>query len=425
LRRARLTGLIGLLVIPNFASADHAWLPVGRERTGPVGWMSHLGEVRADGSDFKIAGWLRLPNAPKPIAPHPGLTLWRLTNGDLPIPYVDWRHRDLLVHATLVCGESVGQPISVARWSIYNEGHQPHEFELLLAVIPLTERATHSRSLREGNVLVVNGREALICRPGALALEAMGAERHLRFRATVPPRSAVPFDFVLPRPTDRIPTSELVKLNFNDEHARAVEFWRTQLFRDRLQLPDERFAEAYRASGAFERLMPQLPRAKSLAPSWPLLRAFIENQCAAGVFGWCDAFDPTKPDHEHTSVTGRAWQEYAARLRSALYLERDHDMVLAPGVPAEWLEHPRPLRLMNELTRFGLFELTMNADPRRRRLTIRLTGEAAPLNGFVLRLPEGWRATRLIVDGREQPIGDELRFSGGARRVEVLYSRAK
>ncbi|MBU1347768.1 MAG: discoidin domain-containing protein [Alphaproteobacteria bacterium] len=111
-------------------------------------------------------------------------------------------------------------------------------------------------------------------------------------------------------------------------------------------------------------------------------------------------------------------------IRSALDLfvydrDIDHALVLAAGLPMEWIDSPTGVGVRDVRTPYG--PLTYGLRRRAGVTLLTLDGRVSPPGGFVLQWPEGEELpTRTRIDGRRTEWTDrELVIPAGARRVEL------
>ena len=110
-------------------------------------------------------------------------------------------------------------------------------------------------------------------------------------------------------------------------------------------------------------------------------------------------------------------------VRSLLVYERERDgaLVVAAGVPWDWLAGGEPLRAGPLPTWWGPLDLELAADPRAGVMRVRLGGSAAPPGGIELAppLPGALRAARL--DGRALEPGAPLRVRSLPALLELSF----
>lgn len=111
-------------------------------------------------------------------------------------------------------------------------------------------------------------------------------------------------------------------------------------------------------------------------------------------------------------------------IRSALDLfvyerDADHALVLAAGLPTDWIDSPTGVGVRDVRTPYG--RLTYGLRRRAGVTTLTLSPGVAPPGGFVLQWPEGQDLpSRVRIDGRAgEWTGRELAIPASARRVEL------
>ncbi|NJC42634.1 hypothetical protein GGQ87_002929 [Brevundimonas alba] len=138
--------------------------------------------------------------------------------------------------------------------------------------------------------------------------------------------------------------------------------------------------------------------------------------------GWAEVVGRDKREPRFIGDMPHAWisSDY---IRSAMDLlvyerDRDHGLVLAAGVPLDWLEG-EGVGVTNVRTAYGPLTYNLRQDGNEYLLT--LGDEASPPGGFVLQWPQGETPpARVRIDGRAASWnGSELVVPPGARRVEL------
>jgi hypothetical protein len=132
--------------------------------------------------------------------------------------------------------------------------------------------------------------------------------------------------------------------------------------------------------------------------------------------------DPRSPGHigdmPHTWVAA----EFALAFRSMLAFERETDqaLVVAAGVPAEWLEGEAGLRVDGLPTWYGTLGLAMRRAGDGIDMDLTLTGNVLPPGGIVVRPPGEAPLRAVLVNGR--PI---TRFTAAQATVEELPAKVR
>ncbi len=138
--------------------------------------------------------------------------------------------------------------------------------------------------------------------------------------------------------------------------------------------------------------------------------------------GWAEVVDRDEREPRFIGDMPHAWisSDY---IRSTLDLlvyerDRDHALVLAAGVPTDWLAG-EGVGVARVRTAYG--PLTYNLRQTRGGYLLTLDGEVTPPGGFVIRWPAGETPPgRVRIDGRAAEwSGSELAIPAGARRVEM------
>ncbi|HYC69055.1 discoidin domain-containing protein [Brevundimonas sp.] len=138
--------------------------------------------------------------------------------------------------------------------------------------------------------------------------------------------------------------------------------------------------------------------------------------------GWAEVVGRDKREPRFIGDMPHAWVS-SDYIRSAMDLlvydrDRDHALVLAAGVPLDWLDG-EGVGVAGVRTPYGALTYNLHRDGRTYILT--LDGQATPLGGFVLQWPTGETPPPAVrIDGRSaQWSGSELTIPAGARRVEM------
>lgn len=141
----------------------------------------------------------------------------------------------------------------------------------------------------------------------------------------------------------------------------------------------------------------------------------------SGVGGWNHA-RTTWPRGEESVAMPHGWAiaEMYLLLRDCLLFEDGGRLVLLSGIPPEWFTHPEGIAVRHLPTHFGACSLEYRPTPDGAVLT--LSRDAAPPDGFVLRLPPDLMATVTADDApvAPQPGGDVL-LPPGTCRVKLRF----
>ena len=118
---------------------------------------------------------------------------------------------------------------------------------------------------------------------------------------------------------------------------------------------------------------------------------------------------------------GWAIAEMWLLVRDALLFEDGDRLVLLGGVPSEWLAGKQPIKVERMPTYFGpcSYEYTRVEGG----AVLTLSGEAAPAEGFVLRLPASLRPTVQVGGKTLQPqAGGDFLLPAGTKRAEIALA---
>lgn len=138
--------------------------------------------------------------------------------------------------------------------------------------------------------------------------------------------------------------------------------------------------------------------------------------------GWAEVVGRDKREPRFIGDMPHAWvsSDYIRSAMDLLVYDRDldHALVLAAGVPLDWLDG-EGVGVADVRTAYGPLTYNLRQDGRDYILT--LGGQATPPGGFVLQWPTGETPpARVRIDGRAAAWeGSELPIPAGARRVEM------
>jgi len=142
----------------------------------------------------------------------------------------------------------------------------------------------------------------------------------------------------------------------------------------------------------------------------------------SGSGGW--QYARTTWDGSVAMPHGWANAEMWLLLRDALLFEDGDRLVLLGGVPAEWLTEAPWIKVAGMPTYFGpcSYEYTRVEGG----AVLKLTGEAAPADGFLLRLPASLKAS-VKVSGKAVPpqAGGDFPLPAGTKRAEIAFGEKK
>ena len=140
----------------------------------------------------------------------------------------------------------------------------------------------------------------------------------------------------------------------------------------------------------------------------------------SGHGGW--RFARTNWPARNAMPHGWAIAEMWLLLRDCLVFEDGEKLVLLAGVPEAWFTGDKPIEVTNLQTHFG--PLSFKYERERDGATLRLTGQAAPPEGFALRLP-GSVAARVEADGRAvaRQGNGEFILAERTREVKLIFDR--
>ncbi|WP_286691932.1 MULTISPECIES: discoidin domain-containing protein [unclassified Brevundimonas] len=209
-------------------------------------------------------------------------------------------------------------------------------------------------------------------------------------------------------------TFDLYWLNFE---ARRTGDWTPLMAEDWDPRPDWLDYTPYelRAVGAFVRLG---QRDRAIAA----LDYFFGDLRPQAWNGWAEVVGRHEREPRFIGDMPHAWisSDY---IRSALDLfvherDRDHALVLAAGIPLDWIETEEGVGIANLRTAYGPVSWHLRQDGRGYVLDLATT--ATPPGGFVLAWPPGSDVRTARIDGRlVEWSGGELVLPRGTRRVEL------
>lgn len=154
-----------------------------------------------------------------------------------------------------------------------------------------------------------------------------------------------------------------------------------------------------------------------------LLDFFLKDQRPIGWRQWAEVVwrNPKEPrfrgDMPHTWVGSALINS----VRSMLVYERDERLVLLAGVGEEWLTEDSGVQFEGFPTFFG--KLSVHASMTGHTLTVELSGDAQPRDGFELILPREEAPAEITVDGNSGPVavGQRIMLDSYARHVVVKW----
>ena len=139
--------------------------------------------------------------------------------------------------------------------------------------------------------------------------------------------------------------------------------------------------------------------------------------------GWAEVVGRDLREPRFIGDMPHAWisSDYIRSALDMFVYERDRDqaLVLAAGVPMEWLDTEAGVGVSDVRTPYG--NLTYGLKRQGDRTTLTLSGQAAPPGGFVLIWPAGQEMPqRVRIDGRRAEWSErQLSIPVDARRVEL------
>ena len=86
--------------------------------------------------------------------------------------------------------------------------------------------------------------------------------------------------------------------------------------------------------------------------------------------------------------------------------EKENTLVLASGIPDDWFTHKDGFSMRNAPTWFGTINLSVT--PEKDGITIKVTGDAQPDDGFKLIIPEHLAENVYVNNEKVLPPGGEL-----------------
>jgi hypothetical protein len=133
--------------------------------------------------------------------------------------------------------------------------------------------------------------------------------------------------------------------------------------------------------------------------------------------------DPARPEFLGDLPHGWVGSTYVHALRTALVYERaaDRSLVLAAGVPAEWLAAGDPLRVKALPTYYGRLDYELRREGPG-RLRIRVAGRLEPPGGIVLAPPLAGRLRLVEVNGASREAADPAALTLRELPAEVVLA---
>lgn len=154
-----------------------------------------------------------------------------------------------------------------------------------------------------------------------------------------------------------------------------------------------------------------------------MLRWAIDHDPTEGFYSWPEGmntenFTLANGDMPH----GWMCASYILLLRNMLVRESGEDLMLASGVPEEWLAPGKEIRIRDFPTQHGNVSYRLSSGSDRLRLT--LEGNARP-RSYALVLPRSVSARGLVVDGGAKPVQNvgKVVLPAGVRKIEIKVSR--
>ena len=135
----------------------------------------------------------------------------------------------------------------------------------------------------------------------------------------------------------------------------------------------------------------------------------------SGAGGWRHA--RTNWDSSVAMPHGWAAAEMWLLLRDSLVFEESNRLILFAGIPAAWFKSPAGLSLTGFPTSFGTLSVSYQVE--QGKVTVKLTGDAAPSSGIVIRLPQELKTT-LVGKGEKgaEKIGSDIVFREGKKEIQ-------
>lgn len=137
----------------------------------------------------------------------------------------------------------------------------------------------------------------------------------------------------------------------------------------------------------------------------------------SGAGGWRHA--RTNWDPSVAMPHGWAIAEMWLLIRDSLVLEESNRLVLFAGIPPAWFKNPGGLSLTGFPTAFGTLSVAYKLEGG--KVTVKLTGDAAPSSGIVLRMPREMKTT-LVGKGEKgaDKIGSDIVIREGKKEIQFL-----
>jgi hypothetical protein len=154
------------------------------------------------------------------------------------------------------------------------------------------------------------------------------------------------------------------------------------------------------------------------------MRFYMDDRRPEAWNGWAEVVGRRRREIRFIGDMPHAWisSDYIRAMLDMFYYEREADraLVLAAGVPREWLA-AEGVAVKDVRTPYG--RLAYSIRPKRQSLVLTIAGDARPDGGFVLPWPLAGEPGTVEIDGRAARFEKgELRIPAGARRV-VLRRR--
>jgi len=161
------------------------------------------------------------------------------------------------------------------------------------------------------------------------------------------------------------------------------------------------------------------------AEAFELAQFFVGERRPLGWNQWPEIVwrDPGSPAHIGDMPHGWVGAEFVLAFRSMLAFERESDqaLVVAAGVPAEWLASDEGIGVRGLPTWFGTLAFTMRRSRDALDLDLELSdAPAMPAGGIVVRPPLDAALREVLVDGK--PIA---RFTRSEATIEKLPAKVR
>ncbi|MBI3194058.1 MAG: hypothetical protein HYZ34_06255 [Ignavibacteriae bacterium] len=113
-------------------------------------------------------------------------------------------------------------------------------------------------------------------------------------------------------------------------------------------------------------------------------------------------------------------------IRSSLLYEEKERLIIGSGIPKVWLQAGEKIQIENMPTHWGTFSYTILVGKDGKKISLKLTGDAEPPDGFILRLPfKENEIERATINRRETAVEDsgDIELETGTRSVSITLKK--